>query len=85
MKETKDQIIQVDQEITIDKMIDDTITGKMIGEIISGMMIGETITDKIIEGTTIEVTTGKTMNVIIMETRGIEIEVQVVVYKVLLI
>ena len=40
-------------------------------------MIGETITDKIIEGTTIEITIGKTMDMIIIGTKGIEIEVQV--------
>ena len=40
-------------------------------------MIGDTITDKIIEETTIEVTIGKIMDEIIIENKGIEIEVQV--------
>ena len=68
MTENVDQIIEVDQETTIDRMIDKTI---------SGMMIGETITDKIIEGKTTEVTIDKTMDKIIIGNRSIEIEVQV--------
>ena len=75
MTETIDQIIEADQEIIIDRMVDETITEEMIGEIILGLMIGETITDKIIEGTTIEVTIGKIMDVIIIENKGTEIEV----------
>ena len=31
MTETRDQITEVDQEIIIDRMIDETITGEMIG------------------------------------------------------
>ena len=68
MVETIDQIIEVDHETITDMMIGETITGKMRGEI---------ITDRIIEETAIEVTIGKIVNVIIIENRGIEIEVQV--------
>ena len=76
MKETIDQIIKVDQQITTDKTIDETITSEMIGKIFTDMMIGETGTYKIIEGTTIEATTDKTMDALIIGTRGIGIEVQ---------
>ena len=38
-------------------------------------MIGETVTDKIIEEITIEVTIGKIRDEIIIENKGIEIEV----------
>ena len=72
-----DQIIEIDQEIIIDKTIGETFTGEMIGKIITDMMIGDTITDKTTEGTTREVTIDKIMDMIIIETMGIGIEVQV--------
>ena len=68
LTETTDQIIEVDQEMTI---------GKMIGKIITGKVTGEIAIDRTIEVTAIEITTGRTMDVIIIETRGIGKEVKV--------
>ena len=64
LTEIIDQIIEVDQEITIDGI--DT-----------GKMIGVTIADKNTEETTIEITIDKIRDEIIIENKGIEIEVQV--------
>ena len=64
LTEIIDQIIEVDQEITIDG----TDTGRMVDVM---------ITDKITEEATIEITTDKIMDRIIIENKGIEIEVQV--------
>ena len=64
MIEIIDQIIEVDQEIIIDRDI-------------SGKMVGMMITDKITEEITIEITVDNIMDEIIIENKGIEIEVQV--------
>ena len=77
MTEFIDQIIEVDQDTIVEKMIGEIITGKMIGKTTSDMMIGETITDRIIGGITIGAITDEIMDVIIIETKDIEIEVQV--------
>ena len=64
LMETIDQIIEVDHEKMLDMMIGETV-------------IGEIITDRITEGTAIEVTIGKIMDMIVIENRGTGIEVQV--------
>ena len=67
MIEITDQIIEVEQEITIDMIIGETTTDKMIDV---------TITDKNIEGTITELTTEKIMKEITIGNRGIVIEVR---------
>ena len=64
LTEILDQIIEVDQELTIDGMDTDKMVGVMI-------------TDEITEETTIEIIVDKIMDEIIVENKGIEIEVQV--------
>ena len=65
---TTDQIIEVDQEKTIDMMIGETTTYRMIDETIIDKIIEEIITETIID---------QIMEEIIKENRDIEIEVKV--------
>ena len=68
MEITIDQIIEVDQEKTIDVVIGKTTTNKMINE---------TIIDKIIEETIIETIIDQIMEETIKENIDIEVEVKV--------
>ena len=64
LTEIINQITEVDQEITIDGTDADKVVGVMI-------------TDKIIEETTIEIIIDMIMDEIIIENKGIELQVQV--------
>ena len=70
-----DQIIEVDQEKTIDMMIGETTIDVIIEEIVTDKMIDETITDKIKD----KIITETIIDQIMEETinRDIEIEVKV--------
>ena len=70
-----DQIIEVDQEKTIDMTIGETTIDVMIEEIATDKMIDKTIIGKIIEGIITETIIGQIMEETI--TRDIELEVKV--------
>ena len=69
----------VERYIEVEETLTETIDHilEVDHETIIDKMIGETVTDRIIEEPTLEVTTGKIMDEIIIESKGIEIGVQV--------
>ena len=75
--ETIDQIIEVDYEITIDMMIEETTTDMMIGKLATDKMTDVTIIGKNIEEIITETTIGQVMEETIIENRDIGLEVKV--------
>ena len=72
-----DQIIEVDHEITIDRLIGETTIGMMVGEIATDEMIDVTIIGKNIEEIITETAIGQIVEATIRGNREIEPEAKV--------